>query len=301
MFKTLHSHSLIISFLLSLSVIFIVDILSIPNPNIVLATVIVYLTFLYGYSSGILSGAMVIAYSLYFLSEDHSFVNYKDENLKKTIVIIIFVPIMILIVGSLKKNYDIKTIELEKEKEKYKQLSITDYLTGLYNRKYFNEIYMTETNQAILRNEPLSVLLIDIDFFKQYNDSYGHVAGDDCIKKVAKSIFNVVKQPPDFLTRYGGEEFVVICPNTQSDVAKMKAKQILQAVLSLNMQHSRSEIGSYVTVSIGVATSNQSSDFVNFILLDKADQALYFAKNHGRNQVMVYEGDKHGHEINPSS
>jgi diguanylate cyclase (GGDEF)-like protein len=237
---------------------------------------------------------MVIAYSLYFFSKNHSFINFEKENLKKTIVIIIFVPILVLIVGSLKKKYNMKTIELEKEKEKYKQLSITDYLTGLYNRKYLNDIYVTETQKAIYNNEPLSLLLIDIDFFKQYNDSYGHVAGDDCIKMVAEAISNVVKQPPDFLARYGGEEFVVICPNTESKLAEMKAKQILQSVLSLNMQHKRSEIGNFVTVSIGVATSKQSLDFENLILLDKADQALYFAKNHGRNQLIVYEEGKYG-------
>lgn len=292
MIKTLYRHPLVISLMLSLSIIFIVDVLSIPNPNVVLLTVIVYLTFLYGYSSGILSGILVITYSLYFFSENHSFINYQTENLKKIIVIIIFIPLLVLIVGSLKKQYLMKTIELEKEKEKYKQMSKIDYLTGLYNRKYFNEIYMNEVRQAILKNEPLSILIIDIDFFKQYNDAYGHIAGDDCIKMVARAVFNVVKQPQDFLARYGGEEFVVICPNTHCKEAERKALLILQAVLSLNIHHKQSRIGDFVSVSIGLATSNQLSDFDNFVLLDKADKALYFAKNHGRNQVMVYEENK---------
>jgi diguanylate cyclase (GGDEF)-like protein len=290
MLKTINKHSLITSFLLSLFVIVAVDILSIPNPNVVLITVIVYLTFLYGFSSGSLSGMMVIIYSLYFFSKNHSFVYYEVENLKRIIVIIIFIPLLVLIVGSLKKQYRMKTLELEKEKEKYEQMSKTDYLTEIYNRKYFNETYVNEVGQAIHKNKTLSILLIDIDFFKQYNDTYGHIIGDDCIKKVAGAI-NAAKQTTDFLARYGGEEFVVICPNTQSKEAEEKAKYILRAVRSLKVQHKQSKIDDFVTVSIGVATSNQASDFEKFILLDKADQALYVAKNHGRKQVVVYEGD----------
>lgn len=288
MAKLLQRYSKLFSIMITMAVILIVDYFKVPNPNVVLTTVFVYLTFLYGYFAGTISAGLVILYSMYFFSKDHSMLRYDELNLQKIIVIMIFIPLLVYIVGSLKKRYLIKEKELEKEKEKFERLSITDYMTELYNRKYFNERYSIELQSARDHNKPISILLIDIDFFKQYNDSYGHIAGDDCIKRVAAAVRNEVDQQSDFLARYGGEEFVVICPDTPCDMAMQKAERIRQAVLSLALPHNLSKINQYVTISIGVASSVSSADFENFTLLNKADMALYQAKHNGRDRVSEF-------------
>jgi diguanylate cyclase (GGDEF)-like protein len=284
-------HTLLFSFILTIFMVFLVSFFQIPNPNVILLTVIVYLSFLGGLRCGILSGFIIIVYSIYFFSIPSHFGIFSAENLKKVIVIIVFVPIMVYIVGTLKKQYDLKTKELELVNEELKRISRIDSLTGIPNRRYFDEVFLDEYNRAILEQTHLSLLMIDVDFFKRYNDNYGHVSGDNCLKLIAQAISNEVYRPGDFVARYGGEEFVVLLPNTDDKGAMFIANKIIQSVFSFKMPHCSSEICGYVTVSIGATTMNNFEERNVLEFIESADKALYLAKNNGRNQVYYFENN----------
>lgn len=274
--------------MLTIFAVFLVNSFKIPNPNVILLTVIVYITFLGGFPSGTLSGFIVIIYSLYFFSIPHNLGSFTPDNFKKVIVIMLFVPVMVLIVGTLKRNYDLKAKELESVNEELKRLSRIDALTGIANRRYFDEVFFNEYNLAIRKQHPLSLLMIDIDFFKNFNDNYGHISGDNCLKLVTQAISKELNRPVDFIARYGGEEFVVLLPNTDNKEALFIANNILDSVSLYKIPHCSSLICGFVTVSIGVATLNKFKAENRLALLEKADQALYLAKKNGRNQVYYF-------------
>lgn len=160
-----------------------------------------------------------------------------------------------------------------------------DGLTNVNNRRYFDERLSSEWSRATRNNSELSLLLIDVDFFKRYNDIYGHQAGDDCLRKVAGAIKNAMKRPTDLVARYGGEEFACLLPDTNAEGAIYLAEEIKQAIIALDIEHSDSTIIPQVTVSIGVCTKPQNYQGSQEILLRKADLQLYKAKEHGRNFV----------------
>lgn len=282
-------HILLFSFTLTMLVVFIVSFFQVYNPNVILLTVIVYLTFLGGLSCGILSGFIVIVYSIYFFSTPHHFGFFSPENLKKIIVIVIFVPIMVFIVGTLKKNYILKTKELELVNEELKRISRTDPLTGIANRRYFDEVFLNEFNLATCEKSKLSLLMIDVDFFKKYNDNYGHISGDNCLKLITQAISKEIYRPRDLVARYGGEEFVVLLPNTDEKGAIFIANKIIDSVFSYKIAHCSSEICGYVTVSIGATTMNNFGEGNELDFIENADKALYLAKKNGRNQVCFFE------------
>lgn len=165
------------------------------------------------------------------------------------------------------------------------RLAMTDELTGLTNRHHFFKDYTKELKRAARDKSPLSLLMIDIDFFKQYNDTYGHLAGDECLKQVADALNNAVHRPIDIIARYGGEEFIVMLSDTNSAGARLIADNILSAIRELKIEHNGSKVESFVTISIGSATNtpqiNQDIEF----LIQLADKALYTAKGSGRNRV----------------
>jgi diguanylate cyclase (GGDEF)-like protein len=177
-----------------------------------------------------------------------------------------------------------RTAELEQANQKLTELSITDSLTTLANRRHFDAMFMQTQEDALRKNTPLSLLILDVDWFKNYNDHYGHIAGDDCLKQVAQTLKENTNSVKDLPARYGGEEFVVILSRTDSLAAEAIAQKIRQAVEKLALPHALSSIG-YITVSIGVATWTQESEYQPDALLSLADAALYRAKNAGRNQV----------------
>lgn len=177
--------------------------------------------------------------------------------------------------------------ELEKVNEKLSRLSSLDGLTGIANRRHFDQIFEKEWQRARRTGSALSLLFLDIDFFKYYNDTYGHQEGDDCLRKIAAAAGSVLKRPGDLLARYGGEEFVIILPATEVDGACEVAQEIRTAVETCNIPHSASKISDHVTVSIGVAGGKVSLTDRPQELLALADKALYEAKNGGRNQVKV--------------
>jgi diguanylate cyclase (GGDEF)-like protein/PAS domain S-box-containing protein len=165
-------------------------------------------------------------------------------------------------------------------------LALTDGLTGLANRRHFDQYLATEWRRGMRAHQPLSLLMLDVDLFKAYNDSYGHQRGDSCLKQIAESCMDVVSRPGDLVARFGGEEFVVIMPSTESEGAMQVAEDICEALRSRRLPHSGSPLG-IVTISIGCATLIPTFGKHAPDLIETADHALYAAKHNGRNQVCL--------------
>ncbi|WP_188399986.1 diguanylate cyclase [Sporomusa sp. GT1] len=177
--------------------------------------------------------------------------------------------------------------ELENANRELSRLSSLDGLTGIANRRHFERIYDMEWRRAARTGSELSVLFLDLDFFKYYNDTYGHQEGDDCLKQVAAAAGRVLKRPGDLLARYGGEEFVVILPETSIAGAAEVAEAIRQAIERCNIPHSASPVAAHVTVSVGVAGGRVTPEDKPSDFIARADKALYEAKHSGRNRVKV--------------
>jgi len=165
-------------------------------------------------------------------------------------------------------------------------LALTDGLTGLANRRRFDQYLATEWRRGMRARQPLSLLMLDVDLFKAYNDSYGHQRGDSCLKQIAESCMDVVSRPGDLVARFGGEEFVVTMPNTESEGAMQVAEEICEALRSRRLPHNGSPLG-IVTTSIGCATLVPAFGKHAPDLIAIADYALYAAKHNGRNQVCL--------------
>jgi diguanylate cyclase (GGDEF)-like protein len=166
------------------------------------------------------------------------------------------------------------------------ELAERDGLTGLYNRRIFDDYMGRVWRQSRREDVAIEIIFIDIDYFKIYNDLYGHQAGDDCLKRVAASIARCVKRPYDFLARYGGEEFVLVLYGPPEDYARGLPEQIRCDVMDLLIPHAGSEVAKYVTVSVGVALARAGSDRSLNGAIQTADQAMYQAKREGRNRVV---------------
>lgn len=173
--------------------------------------------------------------------------------------------------------------QLEVLNRQLELMAVTDSLTGLANRRSFNEFILREWRRAFRDVTPLAVLMIDIDHFKNYNDSEGHLAGDVCLQQVAMALQRGLKRPADLLARYGGEEFVVVLPETDMAGAILLAETLRHEIEILALPHPASSVANIVTVSIGVAVLDQRRDMNSEQTLDRADQALYQAKKDGRN------------------
>jgi len=174
--------------------------------------------------------------------------------------------------------------ELEAANQKLAALSITDGLTGLANRRRFDEVLAVESARAQRTGQLLAILMIDIDWFKKYNDHYGHQAGDVCLSRVASVLKGSARRPSDLVARYGGEEFTVITTDTDVDKAGKLADALCRAVAALEIPHAQSLHGK-ITISIGFAADVPDQENGGEALLKRADAALYQAKDAGRNQV----------------
>ena len=177
--------------------------------------------------------------------------------------------------------------ELQKAKERLKYLSYVDGLTDINNRRYFDEFLSKEWNRAVRNPSPLSLIMIDIDFFKKYNDTYGHLKGDECLRKIADITSQTIKRTGDFVARYGGEEFVVVLPDTDIKGASHVAEMIRANVETMAIEHNNTSIGKTVTVSLGVASTMPKHETEPGVLLAETDKCLYRAKQSGRNRVEV--------------
>ncbi|MDP4127121.1 MAG: GGDEF domain-containing protein [Bacillota bacterium] len=185
------------------------------------------------------------------------------------------------------KMSDLMQNELKILSHKLEQMSSIDSLTGLFNRRYFNEVYQKEWLSACRSQVSLAALMLDIDNFKKYNDTYGHLRGDKCLQAVAEAVRKAVKRPRDMVARYGGEEFVIILTETDASGAFYIAEQAQNNVRQLKIEHSASSF-QIVSVSIGVAAMIPSSENHPEELLNMADEALYRSKSNGRNSISLH-------------
>lgn len=182
-----------------------------------------------------------------------------------------------------RKKTEEKLLQLQKELE---ELSFQDGLTRVANRRMFDSIIQVEWTNARRNSQPLSLIMLDIDYFKQYNDHYGHIQGDDCLKQVAEILSSAGTRANDFFARFGGEEFVLVLPQTDSDAAKKIAERCRKLIFKAQIPHAKSLIGPVLTISVGVGTvipgyQDESVDFINSV-----DQRLYQAKQLGRNCII---------------
>lgn len=186
-------------------------------------------------------------------------------------------------------NDEIKDLNfrISKAYDELQRLSVSDYLTDVANRRRFDEFLEYQWSRLKKRGSQLSLLMIDIDNFKQYNDNYGHPAGDEILKAVAKILLETVTKSQDLVARYGGEEFAVILPETDLDNAKKVALNSLKLLRKLKLMHEYSDISPYITMSIGAASIVPTAQTSIKALLEAADRALYFAKRNGKNQVRI--------------
>ena len=183
------------------------------------------------------------------------------------------------------KNY----LNLKIKNDMLEKLSMYDGLTNIRNRRFFDETFEKTFSEIKRDKKSLAVLMIDIDFFKPYNDNYGHGQGDETSRTIAKALEKTIKRASDFVARYGGEEFVILLKDINKDGVEAVANNLLNAVRELKITHEFSKIENYVTVSIGASFYNSSSDITKLELLLKADETLYNVKNSGRNNFAILE------------
>jgi len=184
-------------------------------------------------------------------------------------------------------SFNEMTTSIQKNKQVLKRLSKTDGLTGIANRRRFEERLEREWQQALNNQTPVSLIFADVDYFKSYNDQFGHLMGDSCLIQLAHAMKSLIENPKYLVARYGGEEFVIVMPQTASKEATEVAEEVRQQVRNLQIRWSKEDAEKYITISLGVATMTPSQATTKESLIQLADQALYEAKSSGRNQVVV--------------
>ncbi len=220
-----------------------------------------------------------------------------DETLYQLIAVLIFlIAAAIIIIApifqSIQNNQRslINTSKkLHSVNKRLETASITDSLTELYNRRYFNLVYNRELTRCIREHTSVAFMMLDIDYFKAYNDSYGHLQGDTTLKAVSHVMKETLQRPGDYLFRLGGEEFGVLIANITEENAYNMAERLRQNVRDLKIEHKNSKASDFITLSIGVIVLTPNQDVDPEIILQKADENLYHAKANGRNQVVISE------------
>lgn len=178
-------------------------------------------------------------------------------------------------------------LELKLKSDLLEELSMYDGLTHIPNRRFFDEVFQSTYKEVKRENKSLAVLMIDIDFFKLYNDNYGHGKGDEALKKVAQALQITLKRPTDLVARYGGEEFVILLKDISEENVKKIALNLLQSIRELQISHEYSKVEQIITISIGVAYKTASSLINKIELLICADEALYDVKRTSRNSYHI--------------
>ncbi|TPU33615.1 GGDEF domain-containing protein [Acinetobacter baumannii] len=182
---------------------------------------------------------------------------------------------------------ELNRIELMQQAQQLSLLSQQDALTGLANRRYLDETLDNEWRRALHHETPLTIMMVDIDFFKPYNDSLGHLKGDQCLKDIATAISSIAARSGDLVARYGGEEFLLLFPMTNAQQAKIQAERLMNAIKKIAIVHPCSSVSPYVTISVGVATTIPRLNDSISAFVSRADHALYQAKTNGRNQYQI--------------
>ena len=242
-----------------------------------------------GFPGTVLSIFVIALISICFTISGHGpLMLIRDSNLLHRIVVEqIFLAVAIFTffpVAALLEERKELEISLQRSEHRYRELAKADALTGLANRRGFDERLEEEWNRAAGRGKPVALLLIDVDLFKSYNDLYGHVGGDACLRCIAGVIAGTLQRHSDVAARFGGEEFAVILPDTTLDAALIVAENVRLAVVGMNLPHSGNPEG-IQTISIGVAAGVPGQDGSTVSLLTAADHAMYRAKYLGRNRV----------------
>ena len=185
----------------------------------------------------------------------------------------------------MQKSLNELNADLQSHKEILARMSYIDGLTSIANRRRFDEYIEVEWKRNVRDGRPLALILLDLDYFKQFNDHYGHGAGDECLIQVAQALSYSVKRSTDLVARYGGEEFVVVLPGTDFSGSMKVASKIQKNIFALGIQHEYSEIAPIVTVSIGIAVTIPGVSLTPQKFTHEADKQLYAAKQAGRNQI----------------
>lgn len=177
--------------------------------------------------------------------------------------------------------------QLEEANQQLEELSRTDSLTGLANRRQFKEVLAAEWRRALRNDQSLALIMGDIDAFKSFNDTYGHLAGDECLQKIALALHSPLMRSSDLAARFGGEEFVILLPGTDLEGGAFIAEAIRRDVENLAITHAASDTGGLVTMSFGVTAVKPSVELVDLNLVCTADKALYMAKKEGKNRCVA--------------
>lgn len=191
-----------------------------------------------------------------------------------------------IIIQTIMEHGDVMDAQWDQKWREERQLANLDGLTQIANRRRFDEYLAQQWKQMLRDRQAISIIMCDIDHFKQYNDTYGHLAGDDCLKLVAQVIARSLKRPSDLAARYGGEEFVAVLPQTDLSGAIVVAQQIQAAIQQLQISPTQAVTSGYVTLSMGVSSILPTPDLPAKTLLDMADHLLYMAKQQGRNRIV---------------
>lgn len=232
---------------------------------------------------------LLLVFSLYLLELKQVFFSYFSSNLLRTSMQNAQLRrINQRLRQSLRKQKALKKT-LKQENQKLYRLVTVDGLTQIWNRRFFDQQIDYEWHQLQQLGHPLSVILFDVDYFKRYNDYYGHLAGDRCLQEIAQAVNKSLQGESDFVARYGGEEFVVVLPNMDEHGAVAIAQTIQQAIRTLAIPHAQSEASDLVSVSLGIASIVPLPESSWKALVDQADQALYEAKRQGRDRY-IFKG-----------
>ncbi|MCU4502675.1 GGDEF domain-containing protein [Acinetobacter sp. WU_MDCI_Abxe161] len=182
---------------------------------------------------------------------------------------------------------ELNRIELMQQAQQLSLLSQQDALTGLANRRYLDETLDNEWRRALRHETPLTIMMVDIDYFKSYNDTLGHIKGDECLKEIAVAISSIAARSGDLVARYGGEEFLLLFPMTNAQQALIQVERLMNAISKIAIKHPCSDVSPYVTISAGVATTIPRLNDSISAFVARADHALYKAKTNGRNQYKI--------------
>jgi diguanylate cyclase (GGDEF)-like protein len=185
-----------------------------------------------------------------------------------------------------RKKTEEELLRLNRELEEF---SYQDGLTKVCNRRFFDQALAREWASAYRNQQPLSLVLVDIDFFKEYNDRFGHLGGDDCLRRVARLLEGAAARPRDVVARFGGEEFVLLLPETDAEAALAVAERCRDTVADEMIPHPQSKVSSFLTISLGVGTLVPSDKDTTAAFIDEVDRLLYRAKQEGRNRVASAE------------
>jgi len=220
--------------------------------------------------------------------------NYEHtiERLGLFLLLILFAVLVIsyYVFKSIQKDHtqlEVATSKLKKANKKLENVSYTDVLTGLHNRRYFNHIYERELKRAKRANNYITFMMIDVDYFKQYNDTYGHIEGDFALKSVAKVLKDTLKRPSDYVFRLGGEEFGVLLSETDESNSAKLARDICDAIKVREIKHESSAVSNVITLSIGVVCCIADDALDDEVMISRADEMLYQAKENGRDRYVI--------------